>query len=289
MNKDALKKSILLIAVIIALNVGLAIAKLYVGLSSNSLCIMLDSINSFLDVLTAIASVIALAVVMKSREDAPYGRSEYLASFVVSVVAVVLGGLFLIRSVNRLAMPEPVWFGVESTAIISVAIAVKLGIGVTCHILNKKLNSVAVKAIMLDSFLDVGVTTTSLVSYVVSGYVDYAVDAILGIVLSIVIIIFAVKMVVSSVKTIVVGDKCEDEKEIIENIVGGTDKVREIGKITFHDYGTHQKICVVEVVYDSDSLDEVTDISLSLTNKIFEQTGIKAQILPLSCKGEKYE
>jgi len=33
----------------------------------------------------------------------------------------------------------------------------------------------------------------------------------------------------------------------------------------------------------------VTDISLSLTNKIFEQTGIKAQILPLSCKGEKYE
>ncbi|MBR2485834.1 MAG: hypothetical protein IKB54_05775, partial [Clostridia bacterium] len=160
---------------------------------------------------------------------------------------------------------------------------------VTCYILNKRLNSVAVKAIMLDSFLDVGVTTTSLVSYVVSGYVDYAVDAILGIVLSIVIIVFAVKMVVSSVKTIVVGDKCEDEKEIIENIVAGTDKVREVGKITFHDYGTHQKICVAEVVYDSDSLDEVTDISLSLTNKIFEQTGIKAQILPLSCKGEKYE
>lgn len=50
-----------------------------------------------------------------------------------------------------------------------------------------------------------------------------------------------------------------------------------------------QKICVVEVVYDSDSLDEVTDISLSLANKIFEQTGIKAQILPLSVKGEKYE
>lgn len=51
----------------------------------------------------------------------------------------------------------------------------------------------------------------------------------------------------------------------------------------------HQKVCVVEVVYDSDSLDEVTDISLSLANKIFEQTGIKAQILPLSVKGEKYE
>ena len=50
-----------------------------------------------------------------------------------------------------------------------------------------------------------------------------------------------------------------------------------------------QKICVVEVVYDSDSLDEVADISLTLSNKIFEQTGIKAQILPLSCKGEKYE
>ena len=159
MSNKNVKNSIILIAVIISLNVGLAFAKLYVGLASNSLCVMLDSINSFLDVATCVITIIALALIVKAKG---YGRSEYLAGFVVSAVAVILGGLFLIRSVNRIAMPEPVWVGATSIAIMSVAVVIKLGVGLACFFLNKKFNSVAVKAIMLDSFLDVGVSTTSL-------------------------------------------------------------------------------------------------------------------------------
>ena len=48
--KDRVKKSIILVSVGIIVNVILAIVKMYVGLSSNSLCIMLDAVNSFLDI-----------------------------------------------------------------------------------------------------------------------------------------------------------------------------------------------------------------------------------------------
>lgn len=289
MNKENVKKSIILLASVIALNIGLAIAKLYVGLSSNSLCVMLDGMNSFLDIFTALASVIALLVVLRSKGDNMYGRSEYLASFVVSVVAVVLGGLFLVRSVNRLAMPEPVWFGVQSTAIISVALVVKLAIGLFCHFFNKKLDSVVVKAITLDSFLDVGVTATSLVSYVVSGSVDYAVDAILGIVMSVVILVFAVKMVVASVKTIVIGDDTTTLANTVKEIVKKDTSVLSVEKISFHDYGTHQKVGTALVCFDEENLSSVLEKCQILQKEIYNETGMKVQVVPSLREGEKYE
>lgn len=43
--KDRVKKSIILVSVGIIVNVILAIVKMYVGLSSNSLCIMLDAVQ----------------------------------------------------------------------------------------------------------------------------------------------------------------------------------------------------------------------------------------------------
>jgi cation diffusion facilitator family transporter len=284
MNSKSVKNSIILIAVVIAVNVGLAFAKMYVGLASNSLCIMLDSINSFLDVITCAITVLALVLILKSK--GLYGRGEYLAGFVVSVVAVVLGGLFLIRSINSLAMPEPVWFGAESTAVMSTAIAVKLAVALTCFFLNKKLNSVAVKAVMLDSFLDVGVSVTSLASYVVSGTVNYAVDAWLGIVLSIIIVIVAVRMVADSVKTIVVGNNSEDKIQHIKAILMNQDCVKAVD-LQLHDYGTYNKTCVVEVVFDND--EGVVDKVDALQNMIINETGVTAHIVPVRHKGEKYE
>ena len=62
--KDRVKKSIILVSVGIIVNVILAIVKMYVGLSSNSLCIMLDAVNSFLDIITCIVTLIFFIVLL---------------------------------------------------------------------------------------------------------------------------------------------------------------------------------------------------------------------------------
>lgn len=46
--KQRVKKSLIIVAIGVVVNVALALIKMYVGLSSNSLCIMLDAINNFL-------------------------------------------------------------------------------------------------------------------------------------------------------------------------------------------------------------------------------------------------
>lgn len=72
--KDRVKKSIILIAVGIVINVALAIIKMHVGLSSNSLCIMLDATNSLLDIITCIVTLaFFIALLVPRNEKAPYG------------------------------------------------------------------------------------------------------------------------------------------------------------------------------------------------------------------------
>lgn len=135
-----IKKSILLIAIGIIVNIALAAIKMYVGLASNSLCIMLDAMNSFLDTLTCIVTLIVFIVLLAPKsESAPhgYGRGEYLAGFIVAVVSVVMGGFFFIRSINRMAMPEPVYYGLQSMVLISVCLPINSAWGL-CTILPTK-------------------------------------------------------------------------------------------------------------------------------------------------------
>ena len=282
--KDRVKKSIILIAVGIVINVALAIIKMHVGLSSNSLCIMLDATNSLLDIITCIVTLaffIALLVPRNEKVPYGYGRGEYLAGFIVSVVAVVVGGLFFIRSLNRMAMPEPVWFSWENCVLIISTLPVKLGVGLLYYFANRKIKSSAIKAIMLDSFLDIGVTTTSVVSFAVSSRVNYAVDAIFGIVVSVFIIVVAIKMVVDNVKAIVVGDGAQDERKAIASACeehGATVK-----KVVLHDYGFGTKVGDVFISCDGE------DLPVVLHDEVAEACGADVTFIRVTDNDEQVE
>lgn len=265
--KSRIKKSIWLISVAIVINIALATIKTYVGLSSNSLCIMLDGTNSFFDVITCLVTLVVFIFLLIPRnEKAPYGygRGEYLAGFIVAVVSVTVGGLFFIRSLNRMAMPEPVWFGLQNCILISVAIPIKLAVAIAYYVANKKIKSSAIKAIMLDSFLDTGMTATSLISFAVSARVDYAVDAIFGIVMSVVIIVVAIKMIVENVRAIVVGDGAKEEKKAIEYACER--RGVRLTKTVLHDYGYGMK--VGNAYYSGDDVDP-----LEMSREVLDKTG----------------
>lgn len=281
--KERTKIALIVLGVAIVCNIGLAFVKLYVGLAVNSLMIMLDAINSFFDILTAIATAVAFSLLfLNINEKAPfgYGRSEYVAGFVVATVSVVLGGVFFMRSLNRLAMPEPLYFGVQYCILISIALAVKIGLAVMFALANKKYKSKALSALMLDSFLDIGITATSLVSFAVSAYVNYAVDAIFGIVVSIVIVIYGVLMIADNLKSVVVGDKCEEEKDALKSAFEQVEGVLSVEQIAVHDYGFAHKAAVVEIVPSSfDDIENLLDKCNETALHLQEENGIQAQIV----------
>lgn len=250
--RERIKKSMLVLAVGVCVNIALAIVKMYVGLSSNSLTIIMDATNNFFDIATCFITIAAFVFLLRPRTTkAPfgYGRTEYLASFIVAVVTAVVGGMFFMQSLNRMAMPEPVWFGLENCILITVAVPVKLGLALFYYFVNKKLRSKAIAALVLDSFLDTGITLTALVTFAISDKVDYAVDAIVGMVLSVVIIVFAVKMIVDGIKAVTVGDGAREEREEIERLCNEQDAVSSVKNTVLHDYGYASKTGEVELEF----------------------------------------
>lgn len=277
--KSRVKKSMILLLVGVAINVALAITKLHVGLSSNSLTITLDATNSFFDILTCFVTMLAFLLLLIPRsENVPhgYGRSEYLAGFIVSIVSVVVGALFFIRSLNRLAMPEPVWFGWENCVLISVAVPVKLGIALLYRFFNRKLKSKALYAIMIDSFMDTAITGVSLVSFLVSSKVDYAVDAIVGIILSIVLVAFAIKTVVDNAKAVIAGDGANEERECLAKLCESEGVEQK--SVDIHDYGYGAKCGKATLVSAEKDGDKRAEIANRIQREIFVQTGAEIDV-----------
>ncbi len=277
------KKALCLVIIGIVMNLALALGKLFVGLSVNSLCILLDSTNGFFDTLTGIVAAVAFGLVaLAPTEKFPYGfgRSEYLAGFVVAVAAAVMGGTFLMESLNRLTMPEPVWYGLQSTVLLSVSIVVKLSFSFVVTFCNRKLCSKALRAIALDGFLDVGITTATLVSFTLSARLSYAIDSFFGIAISIVVLVYSVKMIVDTVRTLIGTNETKEEKDAIVALCKEEPVIDELNDVRLHDYGYRAKFGVVYVVFSPDSTEAEKAAAIDrITTRLKDETGAAVEIV----------
>ena len=75
-------------------NTLLFVAKIFVGLLSNSLAVMSDAFNSLTDVISSISIFIAVKVSSKKADEGhPFGhhRAEPTAGLIVAIMAGILG------------------------------------------------------------------------------------------------------------------------------------------------------------------------------------------------------
>ena len=200
----------------------------------------------------------------------------------MAVASAVVGGLFLVQSINRMAIPEPVWFGWQNCVLICIAVPFKLAIGTVYYVRNKKLKSKAIAAIALDSFMDAGITSASIVAFAVSSQIDYAADAIFGIVISVLVLAFAIKMIVENIKSVVKGDGCEDERRAVKTALKQDGRIKRIVKITMHDYGVGARVCTAQAVFkDGVSLEEAISVSEKIAAEVEESCGVELCIAPV--------
>lgn len=248
--KKRLKTTVLVLAAGAALNLGIAIMKLYVALSTNSVVILLDASNSFLDIATGAITVFAVALMFRQSgkdNEFGYGRAEYIAGFVVAAVVIVLGGMFMVESLNRLSMPEPIWFSLQHMGIVIGALAIKIVLLVIYKLADRKIHSSALGALVLDSGMDVAITAVTVISFSLSARLEFAVDAVVGIVMSVLILIMGVKMIIASVKTLMGVSGTKEQKNDIAAATLKVEGVCGVGKIKLHDYGFERVVGTVEI------------------------------------------
>lgn len=233
------KKCIFAVAAGAAVNLLLFFVKLYIGLSSNSIAIYADSLNSLTDFAVCIAAAIGFHLASSvSDEKYPFGkgRAEVLTELLVSVVILVSGGAFAYMSFERILYPVPVWYSSVYAVIIATTAAIKLAMAFFFSKISAKLGSDVIKGIATDSKIDFFVTACTLVSFALASKTELSLDGFAGLLISIALIAEGIKSVCTALGKIL-GKRndsvCDEAKKLLESEFPSI----KITDIQHHAYG----------------------------------------------------
>lgn len=255
------KPYIATVSVGICFNLTLFFVKLYIGISTNSLTIYIDSINNLLDSIVCIAAIIGFWILgLKPSKKYPfgYGRTEDLISFITAAVVLIAGSSFLYSSLERILYPTPVIFSVKYTILIGVTAFAKLILALFYKCRNKKAYSPAIKNLQIDCVLDFFITLTAILSVTVTKLTSYSVDGFFGIVISIILCINGVKLCKTSCEKLI---SKKDDKLYSDafDILSKFKNVNEISDLQCHQYGSNTMFCC-ELKTDLDSVSQAENL-----------------------------
>ena len=128
----------------IVVNLFLVVFKAFVGLTANSIAIVMDAVNNLSDAAASIISIVGTKLAGKEADKKHpfgYGRIEYLSAMVISLLVLYAGITALVESVKKIISPEVPDYGASALIIVAVAVAVKIVLGRYVKHTGEKANS----------------------------------------------------------------------------------------------------------------------------------------------------
>ena len=234
-----------------AVNLVLGIVKVLAGIYTNSLAIVTDGVNNFGDVVSNAGAAIGFGVENKPptrRFPGGFGRVEYVVTFLMAIIIVAVGGGFAYSAMDRIFYHPVVTFAWTQFGIIAATIAVKVGLAVMFRIAGKKFPSGVLSAQTTDSVLDACITTFALLGLFLSRYIQFPVDAVIGLVISVVMIVSGMKLAVEEFMRLAGGADPKREnglKNLALSFKGVTD-----ARVRVYDFGTKHAEATVELIWE---------------------------------------
>ena len=254
-------------------NLVLVVFKLIVSFISNSLSIRADALNNLSDMGSNIASLLGFKVASKHPDsEHPYGhgRAEYVSGLIIGFLIVVAGLTSLVDSVKSIFNKADMSFNYFAVIVVLFSILVKLVMGYTNKKAGKLIQSETLEATSQDSFNDVLLTTTTLISLLVYKFFNLNIDAYVGSFVNIIVTISGIKISADLI-SILIGKSPDKEliKEI-EKTVMDSPEVIGIHDMIFHDYGPGSRFITFhaevdaskDFVYLHDSIDNIENMIL---------------------------
>ena len=247
-------------------NLVLGIVKTLVGVYTNSISILTDGVNNFGDTLTGAGATAGFLVEgKKPTEKFPFGfgRVEYIVTFVMAIVIVAVGGAFAYSAGDRIFYHPVVTFSWVQFGVIAATIAIKIALAVLSRFAFKRYGSDVLKAMTTDSVMDSFVTLFALTGLFLSRYIAFPVDAVIGLVISAIMIAAGVKLFLSAFFKLVGGRDARREdglKKLSLSLKGVTD-----ARVRVYDFGAKHAEAVVSLTFEENF--EREDIS-AIENKI---------------------
>ena len=238
----------------IAVNVLLVGFKAFIGFLAMSVSIIMDAVNNLTDALSSFITIVGTKLAGKKpnkKHPFGYGRIEYLTSTLISFIILFAGGMAIYESISSLIEGQTPSYDKWAIIIVSVAIAVKIALGLFFRYKGKKVDSDALKASGTDALFDSILSLSTLVALIISLTADVYIEGYLGIVIGLFILKSGFEALKESLAQII-GDRVDKDKayEIKSFITSKHPEVKGVYDLIINNYGLNKAIGSVHIEVD---------------------------------------
>ena len=234
-------------------NLFLCITKITVGTVTGSISIAADGLNNLSDMGSSVITMLGFKLANKPADsDHPFGhgRMEYISSFIVSALILLMGFELLKTSASALfggdSAPK---YSVVALIVLAVSILIKLYMFLFNRKIGKKIDSHALLATAQDSLNDSIETLVILLSVGISMFVTlpFNLDAVMGILVAIFILYSGISSAKNTLNLILGTPPDRALIEDIENTILAFDDFVGIHDLIVHNYGPGRQFASVHV------------------------------------------
>ena len=182
-------------------NLFLLIIKGLIGFTTNSKSMIADFFNSAGDIFSSIMTYIGNKISSLPKDEdhnLGHGKAEYIYSMLISIAMTLMVYQVLKSSILAIINKEIPTYSNWLIIVCLITIIVKFFLYIYTNKLSKKYNNLLLLANSKDHKNDCLITTINLISCLLSKYKIYYFDSIAGIIISIWILISAIKIFIES-------------------------------------------------------------------------------------------
>ena len=256
-------------------NVFLAAFKAVVGLSANSIAIVMDAVNNLSDAASSVITIVGTKLAGKEPDrEHPfgYGRIEYLSAMLISLLVLYAGVTAFVESVKKIISPDVPEYSAASLIIVAVAVVVKIVLGRYVKSVGEKVNSDSLVNSGEDATLDSVISASTLVAAGIYLIFRISLEAWLGAGIAAVIIKSGVEMLRDTLSKIL-GERADAQlvREIKETI-NACPEISGAYDLVLHNYGPDSYHGSVHIeVPDTMSVDELDRLIRRLTVEVIRK------------------
>lgn len=253
-------------------------AKLLIGFTTGAISIAADAINNLSDGLSSLISMIGFKVSGRApdaQHPFGYGRTEYIAGLIVSLLICVVGVQFLQTSASRILHPEPVTFTVVSAVVLVLTMLVKLWMGAFNHCVGTRIDSPTLLAAMQDSINDVITTGVVLIGMVAGRFTTLPVDGVIGVLVALFIIWAGIGIARDTLSPLIGQAADREVVKAIGDTVLESPGILGIHDLIVHNYGVGKSLASLHAeVPDTADIVAVHELIDEAERAVWEKTGV---------------
>lgn len=265
-------------AVGIACNALLFVVKLLIGLMTGAVSVAADAFNNLSDGLSSLISIVGFKVSGRApdaQHPFGYGRTEYIAGLIVSMLICVVGIQFLQTSVERILQPEAVSFTWTVAVVLILTMLVKLWLGAFNRCIGKRIDSPTLLAAMQDSLNDVVTTGVVLIGMIAGQFTSLPVDGVVGIVVALFIIWSGIGIARDTLSPLI-GQAADPQvaHEIADTVLKSPG-ILGIHDLIIHNYGVGKSLASLHAeVPDTADIVAVHELIDEAEREVWAKTGV---------------